>query len=62
MEVPVEVIGTALKLRGRVVPARGELRLADGTVAVEAEGTLVDMPEAMLTPDRVAALDSKVEP
>ena len=59
---PVSVIGTAVKLHGRVVQARGELRLADGTVAVEAEGTLVEMPAEMLTDGRFEALGWKVLP
>jgi acyl-coenzyme A thioesterase PaaI-like protein len=62
VEAPVSVIGRAVKLRGRVVQARGELRLADGTVAVEAEGTLVDMPGEMLTAARFEALGWKVLP
>jgi acyl-coenzyme A thioesterase PaaI-like protein len=62
VETTVSVIGKALKLRGRVVQARGELRLADGTVAVEAEATLLEMPGEMLTEGRFEALGWKVVP
>jgi acyl-coenzyme A thioesterase PaaI-like protein len=62
VEASVSVIGKAVRLRGRVVQARGELRLADGTLAVEAEGTLVEMPGEMLTEDRLEALGWKVRP
>jgi acyl-coenzyme A thioesterase PaaI-like protein len=62
VEAPVTVIGAAVQLHGRVVQARGELRLADGTLAVEAEGTLVDMPGEMLTDARFEALAWKVLP
>ncbi len=62
VEMPVSVIGRAVKLRGRVVQASGELRLADGSVAVEAEGTLVEMPGEMLTEGRFEVLGWKVLP
>lgn len=62
VEAPVSVIAEVVKLRGRVVEARGELRLADGTLAVEAEATLVDMPGEMLTDARFEALGWKVRP
>jgi hypothetical protein len=64
--VPVEtalvIVGRAVKLRGRLVHARGEVRLPDGSVAAEAEATLADMPEALATPEQLAALGWRVEP
>jgi acyl-coenzyme A thioesterase PaaI-like protein len=62
VETPVSVIGAVVKLRGRVVQARGELRLADGSVAVEAEATLVDVPGGMFTEGRFDALGWRVVP
>ena len=44
VEVPLTVKGTVIKLRGRLGKARGEIILPDGTVAVEAEMVLADMP------------------
>ncbi len=44
VEVPLIVKGTVIKLRGRLGKARGEIILPDGTVAVEAEMVLADMP------------------
>ena len=38
-------IGEIVRVRGRVLEARGEIRLADGTVAVEAEGTYIRLSD-----------------
>jgi acyl-coenzyme A thioesterase PaaI-like protein len=62
VETPLVIVGSAVKLRGRLVQARGEVRLPDGGVATEAEATLADMPEALATPDQLAALGWRVEP
>ena len=64
--VPVEtlvvVAARAVRIRGRLVQAAGEVRLPDGSVAVEAEATLTDMPKALLSDERLTALGWKVEP
>lgn len=43
--VQLTIMGELVKQRGRVVEARGELRLPDGRVAVEATATYVCLPE-----------------
>src|SRR5690606_3031194 len=45
------LIGRLLKDRGRIVQAHSELRLPDGTVAAEADVTLVEMPGSTFPPD-----------
>ncbi len=44
VETPITVKGTVVKLRGRLGRAKGEIILPDGTVAVEAEMVLADLP------------------
>jgi len=39
------IIGEMIRLRSRSFEARGELRLADGTVAVEGYGVYIRLPE-----------------
>lgn len=46
--VPLKLRGEIVKLRGRVIEGKGELRLADGTVAALAHGTYLRIPEAQL--------------
>ncbi|HPV08092.1 MAG TPA: PaaI family thioesterase [Aggregatilineales bacterium] len=43
-DTELTLIGRLLKDRGRIVQAHSELRLPDGTVAAEADVTLVEMP------------------
>jgi len=50
------VIGELIRLRSRAFEARGELRLADGTVAVEGYGLYVRLPDEEIE-RRKAALD-----
>ena len=62
--VPVEtlvvVAARAVKIRGRLIQAAGEIR--DGSVAVEAEATLAGTPKALAGDEQLAALGWKVEP
>jgi acyl-coenzyme A thioesterase PaaI-like protein len=62
VETPLVVVGRAVRLRGRIVQAKGEVRLPDGSVAVEAEATLADVPKDLATPDLLAALGWAVAP
>jgi hypothetical protein len=39
------VVGWITRDRGRMLEAQGEVRLSDGTVAVEAKGLFVELPE-----------------
>ncbi|HET6899950.1 MAG TPA: PaaI family thioesterase [Vicinamibacteria bacterium] len=64
--VPVDtkltILGRPVKMGGRLVRAAGEVRLPDGSVAVEAELTLVDVPERMRADGALDALGWKVYP
>ncbi len=64
--VPVEtellVIGRIVKDRRRVAEAHSELRLPDGTVAAEADVTLVEVPAEFLPDANLEALGWKVYP
>ncbi len=42
------VIGEMVQMRGRTMIARGVVRLADGTAAVEAEGLYVRVPDEVI--------------
>jgi len=50
------IIGEMIRLRSRSFEAKGELRLADGTVAVEGYGIYVRLPDEEIERQR-AALD-----
>jgi uncharacterized protein (TIGR00369 family) len=50
------IIGEMIRLRSRSFEARGELRLADGTLAVEGYGVYVRLPDEEIKRQR-AALD-----
>ena len=59
--VPVGVLlraeGTLIKQRGRLAQARGELKLPDNSVAVEAEMLLADLPQDVLPVDEQSLAD-----
>ncbi len=42
---PLTAVAEIVQVRGRVLKAHGEIRLVDGTVAVEAEGTYIRIPD-----------------
>ena len=42
---PLRVVGWTTRARGRILEARGEVRLEDGSVAVDAEAVYVEIPE-----------------
>ncbi len=42
---PLRVEGWTTRVRGRLLEAQGQVTLADGTVAVEAKGTYIELPE-----------------
>ncbi|HLC01548.1 MAG TPA: PaaI family thioesterase, partial [Anaerolineales bacterium] len=44
--VRLQLVGSIERKKGRLTTGRGELRLPDGTIAAEAEATLVDYAEA----------------
>lgn len=47
-ETPLHLVGRAVRLRGRLGKAVGEVHLPDGTIAVEAELLLADLPAKLL--------------
>lgn len=51
-----------LRRRGRVSFAEAEIRLQDGTLLAEAEGTLVEIELAAVDPDQLEELGWKVYP
>ena len=42
---PLTLVGEMTRLRSRTLEAHGEIRLEDGTVAVEAEGVYIRLPQ-----------------
>ena len=42
---PLTLVGEMTRLRSRTVEAHGEIRLEDGTVAAEAEGVCIRLPQ-----------------
>jgi uncharacterized protein (TIGR00369 family) len=60
-EIPLKVLGRLVKLKGRIGQAVGEVLLPDGTVAAESRMTLADMPEALKSDSKLAALGWHVD-
>jgi len=54
-------IGRAVRIGGRIGKAEGEIVLADGTIACEAEMALADMPSELASESRVNRLEWKVD-
>ena len=48
VDAPLKLVGEIKKSAGRLIEGHGEVRLADGTLAVEAAGTFVKIPDAQL--------------
>jgi len=42
---PVKVTGEVVEIKHRLLKARGEIRLADGTLAAEAKATFIEAPQ-----------------
>jgi uncharacterized protein (TIGR00369 family) len=59
---PIRLVARMTCRRGRVATAESELRLADGTLAAEAEATLVDYPGATPGKEQLEALGWRVRP
>jgi acyl-coenzyme A thioesterase PaaI-like protein len=62
VETPLTIVGKPVKVGGRLARAVGELRLPDGSVAVEAALTLVDLPERIRAGGSLEELGWKVYP
>ena len=59
---PLQLVGRLVRRRGRLALVTGELRLADGTLAADAEATLADAPEPRVDPAALEALGWRVYP
>jgi len=53
LNTQLSIVGIPLLDRGRLLQARGEIRLPDGKVAAEATMTLVDLPDSFAISDEV---------
>ncbi|MCL4396555.1 MAG: PaaI family thioesterase [Chloroflexi bacterium] len=51
---PLKLKGEITKTEGRLLEGRGEIRLADGTLAVEAIGTYIKIPDGQLNEYKTA--------
>ncbi|MDJ0654033.1 MAG: PaaI family thioesterase [Xanthomonadales bacterium] len=58
---PLRIVGTRVKLRGRLGKAQGKIVLPDGTVACESVMTLADVPEAVLDDGGLESLGWRVD-
>ena len=61
-ETELRIIGRIVRLRGRIGKATGEIILPDGSIAAEAELTIVEVPAEMLVGADAAALGWRVDP
>ena len=55
-------VGKVVRLKGRLGKAEGQIILADGTVACEAQLTLANMPAELADEARLAALNWRIDP
>jgi acyl-coenzyme A thioesterase PaaI-like protein len=62
LETPLTIVGRPVRMGGRLARAVGEVRLPDGSVAVEAALTLVDLPERIRGDGALDVLGWKVYP
>lgn len=60
VETPLTIVGKPVRMRGRLARAVGEVRLPDGSVAVEAALTLTDLPERVRMGGALDALGWKI--
>jgi acyl-coenzyme A thioesterase PaaI-like protein len=58
----LKLFGKLERQRGRVATAHAELRLPDGSIAVEAEGVLVEVPDISVNEEELKAFGWKVYP
>jgi uncharacterized protein (TIGR00369 family) len=59
---PLQLMGKVLRRRGRISTSKAEIRLSDGTLCAEAEGTLVHLEEFDINADQLVELGWKVYP
>jgi uncharacterized protein (TIGR00369 family) len=61
-ELPLQIFGRIVRLRGRLGKAVGEIVLPDGTVAAESSMTLADVPAEWLANGDLEALGWRLDP
>ncbi len=61
-EMPLQIFGRIVRLRGRLGKAVGEIVLPDGTVAAESFMTLADVPAEWLAHPDLEALGWRIDP
>jgi acyl-coenzyme A thioesterase PaaI-like protein len=59
---PLKLVAKLERDRGRIAVAHAELHLPDGSLAVEADGTLVEMPDLEVDEEHLEALGWRVYP
>ena len=59
---PLRLVGELLQRRGRISLSRAEVRLPDGSIAVEAEATLIDLASTEVGQPQLERLGWKVYP
>ena len=59
---PLQLMGKVLRRRGRISTSRAEIRLSDGTLCAEAEGTLVHLEDFEVDAGQLVELGWKVYP
>ena len=62
VETPLTLVGRMLRDRKRVAEAHSEIRLPDGSVAAEADVTLVGVPSDVIPDNDLSALGWRVYP
>ena len=62
IQQPLKVIAWLVRDKGRYATAHSEIRLVDGTLAAEAEGTLAEVPGERMSEDQLAAIGWRVYP
>ena len=58
----LQLMGKVLRRRGRISTSKAEIRLSDGTLCAEAEGTLVHLEEFDVETEQLVELGWKVYP
>ncbi len=61
VETPLRIVGKIIRLRGRLGKAAGRIYLPDGTIACEAEMSLVDVPAQLLERTDPKLLNWKID-
>jgi uncharacterized protein (TIGR00369 family) len=62
IDTEIKVIAKAIRMKGRIGKAHGQIFLPDGSVACEAELTLADMPVEIASDSRIEELGWQVDP